>query len=488
MSAQSLIIRFSDAAVQPEQLPKDRECVVRRIVGTVEMKQLLPLYHDTALGPDPRSARRNRVIEDILRSLSEDKELFANKSKGILLGTGSYKTLDRNRYRLIFDDPDVEGILDGGHNMLAIGLFMLKEVMEEAEWKQVKSWDDLLQIWPKYAEEIQSRKDQFDTLVPVELLVPARNDEKTVGEFRAALIDICAARNNNAVLPLEAAANKKGFYQEIKTQIPDELARRVEWKPNTWEDEDETRPVKVRDLVALAWIPLNLLNSEGALPERTSVSPQNIYRNKGECSKVFDELMRNPEVTKKEDAARHRLIHEGVESAFKVLGELPELYDQIYEDFPEAYNSHNRRFRANPIVKLFDPEGRRDARAAGKDVSGFTATQPMTPFMRRPVRGKGSSKPCSYPEGLIVPLVYGLQGLMEVVKGKVRWAVNDPIEFVRKVLPEIAGPYALVLELGKWDPQKIAKAPESHEFAVQQFRVTLRNKQSSKSQARLAVH
>jgi hypothetical protein len=65
---------------------------------------------------------------------------------------------------------------------------------------------------------------------------------------------------------------------------------------------------------------------------------------------------------------------------------------------------------------------------------------------------------------------------MEVVNGKVRWAVDDSRAFVRKVLPEIAGQYALVLELGKWDPQKIAKAPESHEFAVQQFRTALRSK------------
>lgn len=470
MSDKSLIIRFSDAAVQPEQLPKDRPCIVRRIVGTVEMKQLMSLFHETALGPDPRSARRNRVIDDILRSLTDDTEFFANRSKGILLGTGQYKTLDRNRYRVVFEDPDVEGILDGGHNMLAIGLFMLKEILEEREWKQIKSWDDLLAIWPRYAAELESRKDQFTTLIPVELLVPARDDQETVNDFRAALIDICAARNNNAQLPLEAAANKKGFYEEIKAQVPEELAQRVEWKPNTWEAEDEPRPVKVRDLVALAWIPLNLLDAEQALPIRTSVSPQNIYRNKGECSKLFDDLMRHPAVTKKGDASRHQLIHDGVRSAFRVLGDLPELYDQIYEEFPDAYNSNNRRFRSNPIVKLYDPDGRRDARAAGKDVSGFTATRPVTPFMRRPVRAKGSSKPCSYPEGLIVPLVYGLQGLMEVANGKVRWVVNDPSAFVRKVLPDIAGLYALVLELGKWDPQKISKARESHDFAVQQFR------------------
>jgi hypothetical protein len=477
MSGSSFIIRFADAAVQPKLIDDDG-CIVRRIVGTVGMKHLLPLFHASALDPNPRSARVNRVTDDILKSLERTPELFANKSKGILLGTGNFEALQRNRFRVSFDDPQVEGILDGGHNMLAIGLFMLRDLMEEREWKQLKSWDDLTGAWPEYEDEVKRLKNQFDILVPVELLVPGADDEEAIEAFHSALVDICSARNNNAQLPLEAAANKKGFYDEIKEQMPKELAVRVEWRPNTWEDEDEDRPVKVRDLVALAWIPLNLLNAAKGLPIDISVSAQNIYRNKGECSKQFDTLMGHRAITEKGDASRHRLIHDGVKSAFNILGGLPELYDQIYEDFPEAYNTHNKRFRANPIVKLYDPEGRAAARQAGKDVTGFTATPPVTPFLRRLVHARGGSKPCSYPDGLIMPLVYGLQGLMEVENGKVRWAVKDPCAFVRQVLPEIAGAYQLVLEMAKWDPQKIAKNPASHEFAVQQFRATLRGRSS----------
>jgi len=476
MPANSFIVRFNDAAVQPKEAPDDPSCCVRRVIGTVEMKHLLPLFHDSALDPNPRSARVNRVIEDILRSLERTPELFANKSKGILLGTATFEALQRNRYRVSFEEPDVEGILDGGHNMLAIGLFMLRELMDEREWKQVKSWDDLMRVWPEYKSELAARKDGYNILVPVEMLVPADDDEETIESFHSALVDICSARNNNAQLPLEAAANKKGFYDEIKDQMPQELAARVEWRPNTWEDEDEDRPVKVRDLVALAWIPLNLLHAAGALPPdlNVSVSPQNIYRNKGECSKLFDVLMGHREVTHKGEAAKHVLIHDGVKSAFRILGDLPALYDQIYEDFPDAYNTNNKRFRANPIVKIYDPDGRTAARAAGKDVSGFTATEPVTPFLRRRVRA-GGFKPCSYPDGLIMPLVYGLQGLMKVRNGEVEWVVSNPSSFLKTALPKVAGAYQLVLEMAKWDPQKIAKAPASHEFAVQQFQSLVRN-------------
>jgi hypothetical protein len=56
-------------------------------------------------------------------------------------------------------------------------------------------------------------------------------------------------------------------------------------------------PIKVRDLLALSWIPLNKANEANLLPFDISVTPQNIYRNKGECSKQFDKLMRHPGVS-----------------------------------------------------------------------------------------------------------------------------------------------------------------------------------------------
>jgi hypothetical protein len=58
---------------------------------------------------------------------------------------------------------------------------------------------------------------------------------------------------------------------------------------------------------------------------------------------------------------------------------------------------------------------------------------------------------------------------MEVREEKVVWAVKDPRTFLRTHLAAIAGDYTLVLNMGKWDPQKIAKEPSSHEFAVKQF-------------------
>lgn len=469
-----ILIRFSHVAAQPTRSDHSGdESPIRRLVGFVPAKYVIPLLEKAGLAANPRSSRRNSVVDDILDTLAKTPELFRYKSKGLLIGTAHCEELQRNRYLLRFEEPDVEGILDGGHNMLGIGLHMLKQVMEESEWKRIKSWDEMKAAWDDHKHDIEEIKDSFTFDVAVELLIPSGSSQDDVDAFLMPLLEVCEARNNNAQLPIEAKSNKQGFYDAIKEAVPSDFAARVEWKPNSWEDEDEKRPVKVRDLVALAWIPLNALSEASALPKNISVSPQNTYRNKGECSVRFEELMALDSVTRQLQGARRELHHAGVASAFRLLADLPQLYDQIYEEFPDAYNGEGkRRFAANPIVKIYDPTKRKAAKAAGKDASGYVTTEPKTPFFRRGAR-------CSYPEGLIVPVIYGLKGLMIVENGEIRWAVSDPAEFVSRNLMRIAESYQLVMNMARWDPQKISKDSNSYEFAVREFQNALNDEQRS---------
>jgi hypothetical protein len=282
------------------------------------------------------------------------------------------------------------------------------------------------------------------------------------------VLDICAARNNNAQLTQETKSNKLGFYDEIRERLDPAIAQRVEWKSNEWESSGE-RPIKVRDLLALAWIPLNKANEEHLLPLDISVTPQNIYRNKGECSKQFDKLMLNPQVSEPREGPIHELINETVASCFNILADLPKLYDKIYGDFPEAYNSNGFRFGANTIVKIYDPARREIA----KDKSAYVATQPVTPFTSKPVSYR-------YPDGLIMPLVYGLKGLMQVAGNQVIWAA-DPFKFLDAYLKDIAGAYRLVLDMARFDPQKLSKNQASHEFAVGEFEKALLKHQARRA-------
>jgi hypothetical protein len=102
----------------------------------------------------------------------------------------------------------------------------------------------------------------LDFLVPVEILVPADvEDDFVLNAFTGSLLEIGAARNNNVQLTLETKANKKGFYDELRKALPSQIAERVEWKAN------DCGVVKVRDLVALSWIPLSVVD----LPDGVNV-------------------------------------------------------------------------------------------------------------------------------------------------------------------------------------------------------------------------
>ncbi|MFP9136963.1 hypothetical protein ACLI1C_07235 [Devosia sp. XGJD_8] len=462
-----LVIRFALVAEQPNPRDEDRLTSgteensiagIKRYTGFARGKDLYPLFDHVSLEANPRAAKVGAVVKDILESLSRTPDLFPFKSKGVLLGTADYEALQRNRFELRFNDPASEGVLDGGHNMLAIGMHMLSAV---ADVSKIQLWDDMKELWDDNRVALEKVKDRFDFLVPVELLVPSDvEDERVVSDFEMSVLEICAARNNNAQLTQETKSNKMGFYDEIRGRLDKSIADRVEWKSNEW-DSNEARPIKVRDLLALAWIPLNFANEKKLLPIDISVSPQNIYRNKGECSKQFDKLMADPSVSQKVDGPIHELHNEVVSSAFDILADLPKLYDRIYADFPEAYNSNGYRFGGNNIVKIYDPA----RRAAAKDKSGFVLTRPTTQFTNEAVDYR-------YPDGLIMPLVYGLKGLMTVKDGSVVWA-TEPFDFLDKYLSDIAGAYRLVLDMARFDPQKLAKNQASHEFAVGEFEKAL---------------
>lgn len=471
-NSSKLIIRFALVAEQPnsrdeEKMSADNSIAgIKRYVGFVKGKDLYPLFDHGSLEANPRSAKTGIVTRDIISSLDLTPALFPFKSKGILLGTSNYEALQRNRFELHFGDVASEGILDGGHNMLAIGIFMLSKILEERDIKKILLWEDMKECWDESRSKLDEIKDTFEFLVPVELIVPSDvEDETSVSQFEMSVLDICAARNNNAQLSQETKSNKLGFYDDIRERLDDEIAARVEWKSNEW-DSDEARPIKVRDLLALAWIPLNRANENGLLPLDISVTPQNIYRNKGECSKQFDKLMGHPGVSQQVEGPTHELHNETVASCFDILADLPKLYDKIYADFPNAYNSNNYRFGANPIVKSYDPA----RRATAKDKSGFVVTQPTTHFTNRPVEYR-------YPDGLIMPLVYGLKGLMVVKNQRVVWA-TDPFVFLDKHLKTIAGAYRLVLDMARFDPQKLAKNEASHDFSVGEFEKALIIEQS----------
>lgn len=209
--SKSLIIKINQCSAQVVG-------PVRKLYGLLPPKSLVQLLDTNDLAANPRSAKKGSVTADIEDGLNTSPELFPAKTKGILLASSSYKALDRDRYQLNFVEPEMEGILDGGHNALAAGRYILREAgLTDRELNRIKDWESFRAAWTENRNAIGEVMEVMDFEMPVEVQVPAdMHDEAVVETFRSSLLEIGAARNNNVQLTEETKAHKKGFYDVFK--------------------------------------------------------------------------------------------------------------------------------------------------------------------------------------------------------------------------------------------------------------------------------
>ena len=443
----SVVLKFEQASEQETGF-------ILRVSGLVKIRNLIPLISAVDLEANPRSARVGPVTDAIGDALQTTPDTFPFKTKGLLIGASNFERRDRMRYSLTFGDPAIEGILDGGHNTLAIGMFIMGLVrgFDDSLVRRVKRWDDFKELWDKsqdlvvaYRESLTSEDVELDTLVPVELLLPRDpEDDLVVTDFNGSLLDICAARNNNVQLKAETKANQSGYFDNLREVLPKEIGDRVEWKTN------DGGVIKSADIVALLWIALEKLAPLPLDEDGRQVEPpvpQNIYRSKGDCVNRFERLMSSPNVTSTNTGQYKRELRSpAVLSALKIGAQIPALYDRIYTEFPDLYNQNDGKFGRILAVKKMDA-------TRGKKHTKFTQVEVKTKF----------------PDGFIVPLVYGLQALLEVTpQGLVQWK-TDPNAFLDQNLADVVKQYKLIMAPWQYDPQKIGKAPESYTQAYNAF-------------------
>lgn len=446
------------AVIKFDKLVEQNVERITRFSGFVPARHFVPVIDVLDLEANPRSSKVGQVTAAIRESIENTPNEFPFKTKGILLGASRFRRLDRDRIGVNFEKRKVEGILDGGHNTLAIGLHILTLAgVSDAMIKKVKVWDDFRTLWHAQAEAVdqlrakvrEGESSDLDFLIPVELIVPSDpDDEVVIEEFEASLLDICAARNNNVQLKVEAKANKRGYFDDLKTTLPAYISERVEWQ------QGDPKPVKVADIVALAWIPLAMLEPMPAADDGKAVVaplPQNLYRNKGDCVVRFERLMSSPVVTT-ERGAIAELRNVPVFSALSIAGQFPELYELIYRKFPDAYNKQDGRYGRITAVSKMNP-----ATAKSKPRTRYT----------------DQTANYASPEGYIIPLVYGLSALLERREdGTIAWK-TDPTTFLNTHLDEIAKKYKGIMQMMDFDPQKIGKSGAAYDVVKDAYTTLL---------------
>ena len=108
-------------------------------------------------------------------------------------------------------------------------------------------------------------------------------------------------------------------------------------------------------------------------------------------------------------------------SAFKMLEDLPRIFDVLYREFPKSYNSISSAFGNISSVKIYD----KNKKAGGS-------------YLRNPPLSKYYGNQCKYQisDGFIVPIFASLQAMMGIKRGKVVWLVENPDQFIKDNLTE----------------------------------------------------
>ena len=103
---------------------------MKKISGHVSGYTFASIIDHLGLEANPREAKVGAVTDAIQETIRLTPELLPFKTKGVLLAVSSYEALERNRYRIAPVNQRIEGILDGGHNTLAIGMYILSMALE----------------------------------------------------------------------------------------------------------------------------------------------------------------------------------------------------------------------------------------------------------------------------------------------------------------------------------------------------------------------
>ena len=421
----------------------------QRVFGLVRVKQLVSLIQAVDLDSNPRNSRAGSITADIMESLERYPETFPIMSKGILLSAVNYRKAERDRYQLRFEDKAIEGVLDGGHNLLALGLYILGEALSEAAVTEKLGariiFSEFKGMFKQYFTEVDSflsdpkNATMLDRFVPVELLLPISDSDADQLAFRDALPLIQQARNNNAQLKNQTLADHAGIFEELKKVIDPQLRDLIEWKTN------DGGVVDVRDLIALAWIALPELDfdvKDKAGKRIAPPAPPQLYSGKATVLNRYVDFMESSDVGYMPPGGKYELTNPLVASALQLTNALPALYEQVCE-IAEAMFDHastKTKFAALTVVEAANKRG-----------------EPLHKFSK-------TSAPLAVPDGFVWPVVAGFRALIERDgAGVPRWG-TDPILFLHDHWTELSGAFYSILESGQFDPQKVGKSKLSYEL------------------------
>lgn len=346
-----------------------------------------------SLAANPRESKKNKVTVSIMDTLNTAPEEMVNRTKGVLVSTQKCEPLERGRFRLSFEDEKTDGVLDGGHTLLAIGTFLLEKYHESqsnrvpSDVQKIKCWKDFTEIWPKHSHLLENFVKEQSFSIPVEIISPAKNIDV---DFADLVSEISYARNNNTPLTAGTKADNQGYYDILKANIDPNIVNLIAWKDN-----EAGKCIKREDIVALALIPFIALQKRGMLDKINAINPSVIYNSKSQCVDIYSKI-----IDEYQDEQGN--LPEVMNNALGLMKDIPKFYDLVYKRFPDAYN--------NAFPGGF-----------GK-ITTVTVCADSKKFSTKFYQHESNYK---YPDGYILPFVCAFHELIVIDGNKgVHWATN----------------------------------------------------------------
>ncbi len=427
----------------------NEEVKINRISSSVSPYHFIRLVGIADNKINPRSAKENGITSDIRETLETSPNLFWLMSKGILLATENCTILDRGRIRLTVNG-EREGIMDGGHNALAISQYLVSKLYPKN--KLFKTWEDCKNFWAENEKDIIKKfnelggNDYFKFSIPVEIVFPSEEDGG-MDEYYQNISPICTARNTNVQLKQATQDNQVGIYDVIKNSIT--CSKEVIWKSG------QAGSIKAEDVVSLVVIPLLFLQEKGLLPENRSIKTFNavsVYSQKGKCVDFYGDVLKHPSISeKKED--KYELNSSLVRSALELADDVIKAYDKLYLEFPDIYNGNPGKFGRISSVKW---DGKKKYAV--------------------PFHTNNQESDYSYPSAFFIPLFCGIKQLMEVDEQEqiVRWKVN-PASDVFNFRHLDCKKYVEMIKFLDYNPLKVGKASMMYLEGEDVFKAFLTN-------------
>lgn len=411
---------------------------ISKVIGTLNPSNIAKLLDNIELTANPRKSKINKITNAIQETLELSPESMVFKSKGLLLSTGECEPLERGRFKMRVEDKVTDGLLDGGHNMLAIGMFFLKkyfevsDIAEPVEYKRIKRWDDFLELWASCRSEIDSVVDELDFLIPIEIIYPAPGKEDIFGDK---VFEISDARNNNHSLSSGTKADHKGYYDILKAALDPKLNNEIEWK-----DGDTEKSIKRNDIVSLALIPLIALQRHNRLDKDIGkINPTMIYNSKEKCVEAYSLI-----IEKYTNENGELELPKVVENAFKLMKDIPMFFDLVYKHFPEYYNSRQGSFgRISSVSQKKDKDD--------KIIKGYYKTN----FYNFKLDYK-------YPPAFMIPIIVSFNEFIKIDGDNVSWKVANMQGFIENNLKNHCGMLISTIKDNHYDSQSVGKSSAAY--------------------------